>query len=716
MGWARYLATGFALNAVGTALGGPIGGAIGGLIGQGIDRSLFGPGPRRGPRLNDLSVQTSSYGTQIPRVYGSMRVAGTIVWATELREASELVGDTVVYTYSVSLAVALSSRPARDVGRIWADGKLLRGAAGDFKVRTDFRFYQGDEDQAADPLIASIEGIDSAPAYRGLALAVFENLQLSEFGGRIPALTFELIGDDGEASLGAIVNDVGGGAIACEAPDTIEGYAAYGGSRRSAIAPLVEHFGIPLLDDGERLTTPNALPVVSAKQDETGYASGEQIGLGPERSQVPAGALPRSLTITHYDRSRDFQLGQMRAVVGSVVGIDEAAELPAVLDSGKAKGLAETIIARRWAERDKLVLRLPPDRFAIAPGRTIQLEDGSFWRVDSAALEEFVLRVELSREAKSLAPVRADPGRYLSAPDLIALPTTLVVLDLPDLGTGRHDVPTLQVAACQVGIPWSQVPIEVTWDGEVRTIASAPAEAIIGSALTVLGDGPSVDVELEDPEHWLESRDDGALANGANLAAIGSELFQFGVAEPIGEKRFRLNQLRRGRWGTEFAMGSHVGDERFVLIEPGVLREVVFSPAAIGTPASVKARSLADGEADPVQRTIAGEAMRPPSPVDLLAEIASDGALTISWTRRSRLAFSWPEGAEVPLGESSERYRLTLLGSAGTMNLETAETRATVPGDTLGGMSGTLTISVVQVGDFAESRPATVSVTMGGAG
>jgi len=153
-----------ALNAVGTALGGPIGGALGSLIGQGIDRSLFGPGPRKGPRLNDLNVQTSSYGTLVPRIYGAMRVAGTIVWATELQETSELVGDALVYTYSVSFAVALSSRSAMGVGRIWADGKLLRGAAGDFKVQTGFRFYRGDEDQDVDPLIASIEGLDAAPA------------------------------------------------------------------------------------------------------------------------------------------------------------------------------------------------------------------------------------------------------------------------------------------------------------------------------------------------------------------------------------------------------------------------------------------------------------------------------------------------------------------------------------------------------------------------
>src|SRR3982750_711425 len=115
------------LSTVGSALGGPVGGAIGALIGQSIDQQLLG-GSTRGPRMGDLKVQTSSYGTQIPRVCGSLRVAGTVVWATDLVEGSETSGakgqpDTV-YNYTVSLAVALSSRQVKGVGRIWADGKL----------------------------------------------------------------------------------------------------------------------------------------------------------------------------------------------------------------------------------------------------------------------------------------------------------------------------------------------------------------------------------------------------------------------------------------------------------------------------------------------------------------------------------------------------------------------------------------------------------------
>ena len=75
----------------------------------------------------------------------------------------------------MSFAVALSSRPTTAIGRIWADGKLLRGEDGDFKVSTEFRVYAGDENQVVDPLIGSIEGVGETPAYRGLSLAVFEN-------------------------------------------------------------------------------------------------------------------------------------------------------------------------------------------------------------------------------------------------------------------------------------------------------------------------------------------------------------------------------------------------------------------------------------------------------------------------------------------------------------------------------------------------------------
>ena len=84
----------------------------------------------------------------------------------------------------------------------------------------------------------------------------------------------------------------------------------------------------------------------------------------------------------------------------------------------------------------------------------------------------------------------------------------------------------------------------------------------------------------------------------------------------------------------------------------------------------------------------------------------------MSWIRRSRLGWLWPAGSAMPLGESSERYRVTLNGSAGTLTFETFQPQIIIAAEDLAGMTGPLMVSVVQVGDFAESRPATTSVVI----
>lgn len=198
------------LTALGTAIGGPIGGAIGAALGRQADAVLFRPAAREGPRLSDLRVQLSQYGTQIPKIFGVMRIAGTVIWASDLIEHRARQGGgkgraaTLDYSYTTSLAIALSSRPILGVRRIWADGNILRGAAGEFKERTLFRIYRGDADQAADPLIASAVGIANASAFRGIAYVVLEDLELANFGNRIPSLTFEIEADQGVISSLAV--------------------------------------------------------------------------------------------------------------------------------------------------------------------------------------------------------------------------------------------------------------------------------------------------------------------------------------------------------------------------------------------------------------------------------------------------------------------------------------------------------------------------------
>src|SRR3546814_18155044 len=114
-----------------------------------------------------------------------MRVAGTVIWATDLNENKQKSGcgkgrpSVTSYSYSVSFAVAISSRPILRVGRIWADGNLLRGMAGDFKSELGgFRLFTGDPDQDAGQLLASAERKGAGYGKGGVVLVEY-------WGGRV---------------------------------------------------------------------------------------------------------------------------------------------------------------------------------------------------------------------------------------------------------------------------------------------------------------------------------------------------------------------------------------------------------------------------------------------------------------------------------------------------------------------------------------------------
>jgi hypothetical protein len=235
----------------------------------------------------------------------------------------------------------------------------------------------------------------------------------------------------------------------------------------------------------------------------------------------------------------------------------------------------------------------------------------------------------------------------------------------------------------------------------------APPGAAGSAALDL---GGSVEVELLSETMWLESRSDSHLAAGANLAALGDELVQFGIAEPLGGRRFRLSRLLRGRRGTEWAAAAHAAGETFALIDPDSL--IVLEPplAALGAEARVLATGLGDVVPATAAAPISGEAMRPPSPVHLRADRRADGDVAIGWVRRSRSGWTWLDGADTPLGEEREAYRLTLAGGGSPRTVELGEPAFvyTAAAQAADGAAGPLSISVVQLGNAAASRPATL--------
>lgn len=709
-------------STVGTILGGPVGGAIGALLGQSIDQELLAP---RGPKVGDLKVQSSDYGTPIPRVYGTMRVAGSVVWATDLEasgETSGAKGQTGTSTsYRVSFAVALSSRAGSRIGRIWADGKLLRGAEGDFKVSTIFRFYPGTESQSADPLIGSLEGAAATPAYRGLVLAVFEHLELAEYGNRIPFLTFELIADETPPSLAAVLGDATGGAVDCSSGQAVRGYAAYGASIRAAIAPLVEAYALDLFDDGERVRAAADREALVIADDELGQSADGKPAPRIERALAPLRALPAALRLTYYDPQRDYQAGEARASAGEQGGSEERRELAAAIESSEAKALVHAMLARQWAARDSLTLRLPTRLAGLEPGARLILPFvPDAWIVEAVTIERYVAIAELRPYWQPALSLPADAGRLLGGTDVVAAPVTLALVELPGGGSDENGGgPSLLVAASSA-TTYRAMPVTITAGARDFALTSAASKAMLGISELALGDGQSwlrddrnsLTVALVDPDQWIESRSADALAAGENLAMVGDEAIQFAVADPLGGGRFRLSGLLRGRLGTEWAIGGHGPGEAFVMLDPRQLARIDLPAGTTGTDAIARGRSAA-GDCESARISVRGERLKPLRPVHLTATREPNGDLAIAWVRRSRAGFDWLDEVEVPLGQSAERYRLHIAGSGSAISLECVAPLYVVPAAEIAALGpGLATISVRQVGDRAVSRPATLSLNL----
>ena len=667
------------LTAVGTLIGGPLGGAIGALAGQQIDQAIIGTGTRKGPRLKELSVQTSSYGVAIPRHYGRMRVAGSVIWATELKEQREKSGGgkgkpkVVNYSYSTSFAVALASRPIRGVGRIWADGNLLRGAAEDLKVGGAMRIHTGEGDQDRDALIAAAETASRCPAFRGLAYAVFEDLALADFGNRIPSLTFEVFADDGAVTLTAIVRDAIPELAASEFADAVLGYSVESGSAAALVEAIGEVAPLACVSRGSTLTlessapgsaTPLVLPQALASRDD----GKPRAGLSHQRERR---SVRHDAALRYYDVDRDFQPGLQRARGQSYAGQPSTLDFPAALDAVGARVFADRIAQEAARPRETASYRVSQADVRTAPGSQVAVPGlaGRWlvesWEFDSAGIELGLRRLPgLALAANG----SADAGRANLPPDLSAQPTQLAAYELPWDGTGASSTISL-FAAVSGAAGWTGAALfAVRPDDSLIVLGtSGRNRATLGTLANVLPPAsPFVidllnapEIELVAPDLALSGVSAAQLAAGANRALIGEELIQFARATSLGASRWRLSGLLRGRAGTEGAISSHAAGERFVLLDDA---PVVLDPVVVGDSAyaRIAASGLADAAPVIVRIALPGGSLRPLSPVHGAVERLGDGSLALRWVRRARGAWLWPDAVDVPLVEQAESYLVTL--------------------------------------------------------
>lgn len=232
----------------------------------GLILNLVGLGPQdslssiESGRIAEFRIQQSRYGTPIFMNFGTGRVSGNIIWASDVSEveettesctmsggglldtfATESCVTTTTYYYYQSFAIALCKGPAFAIRRIWADGRLILDltetnlaearvliepvivpgsgpedddvfAGGDTEARraTDyFNFHFGGANQIKDDMMVAMDGDDITPLYRDLVYITFRDVLLRPFSNRIPNVSVELISVDNSIALNLIASTTG---------------------------------------------------------------------------------------------------------------------------------------------------------------------------------------------------------------------------------------------------------------------------------------------------------------------------------------------------------------------------------------------------------------------------------------------------------------------------------------------------------------------------
>lgn len=386
------------------------------------------------------------------------------------------------------------------------------------------------------------------------------------------------------------------------------------------------------------------------------------------------GDLPAVAELYCNDPLRDFQ------VTGASVRRDtgqgtESISLSGSMEAGQATALAESWMARRYAERRTASFSLPWSEAALHVGDRVRLDVlGGGRNYVVSTLEDGEVRAV---KAVALAPnvVFADRGETPRLPPgkpVSDMKPIFHLIDLPLWPSAEDPAGQFRVA-CHAK-PWRGVATyaspsdngfaERSLIGE-RAVVGELTKPLKGSPSGRLIDGRAIELVLYSGE--LGAKPFAQILNGANTAFLKSpdgkwEVFQFLEAEEIGQNRWRLSRLLRGQLGTEMAsLNEKPVGTPFVLLDGGV-QSIGLQASEIGLELNWRigaaGKSFSDEFFDSVKIVGGLQALKPLSPVHLKVDRLNNGDLSFHWIRRGRVdADNWM-GADIPLGEESELYQV----------------------------------------------------------
>lgn len=217
-------AVGLAFPEVGFSIGATVGGIAGGLIDP-------PKGPHTvGPRLDDLSFQSNTYGASFPRLRGTVPVVGNVFWleGDKYREVphttksggkggSKATAEAFKYyaTFAVGFCVVLEAGQTATLRRMWIGSNLVYDASGATVSSTlasnigavNFTWYDGSDPQSPNPRMQADKGASNVSGYPGICYAVIEDLDLAPYSNTLTMAQVKVevvIGGTGTPSLDVV--------------------------------------------------------------------------------------------------------------------------------------------------------------------------------------------------------------------------------------------------------------------------------------------------------------------------------------------------------------------------------------------------------------------------------------------------------------------------------------------------------------------------------
>lgn len=449
-------------------------------------------------------------------------------------------------------------------------------------------------------------------------------------------------------------------------------------SARQAIEPLQQAYYFDAVESGGKLKFVKRGGPSVATLDTADLAAHEYGSARPDELRItrqPEQDLPAAVNVIYSNKDNDYQQGTQqskRMTVGSKQSM--TVEVPIVMDDNRARQMAEVLMYDAWTQRTRYALSVSRKHAALEPTDVITVTRGGAGHTLRITRKEEsrtgVIRLEAVAEQAPVYTQTYTGGASLPPSQGISIegPTKLHLLDIQTLRDEDNDQ-GFYAAAAGYTAGWPGCVIYRSIDGgmsytEVREILTAATMGMMRTALGPYFGGNTFDeintAEVDLLSGQLSSTTMLAVLNGANAALIGNEIVQFRDAVLVGANRYRLSGLLRGRLGTEWAMGSHAVNERFVLLDANAIRRLR-SSGDIGLERKYKAVTIGTTlQSTPEQSyTYTGVNLRPLAPVHLGGGRVG-GDLTIRWIRRTRVGGVWRDLVDAQLGEASEAYEIEI--------------------------------------------------------